>query len=90
MFEGFGFYPVRQITKQRDVYFLKDCHVTLDHAEPFGDFVEVAIMVEREDQINQAERKVAEVISVLGLEHAELETRSYAQMADTLANSDLQ
>lgn len=82
MFVGLGFQQIRCIKKERDVYFLGKCHVTLDKLEDLGTFVEVAIMVEEEHQLGGAKRLVDETVQKLGLQRSNLETRSYAQMID--------
>lgn len=84
LFEGLGYREIRLLEKQRDVYFLGDCHITLDDVAPFGQFAEVAIMVKTKMELTAAREKVQHTIGLLGLDHATVETRSYAEMFDEL------
>ncbi|MEM9795479.1 MAG: class IV adenylate cyclase [Pseudomonadota bacterium] len=80
MLSALGFRERSRLTKARDIFFVGDCHVTLDHVESLGAFVEVAAMTDDRDALGDLAARVADVIAQLGLGgHAPVE-HSYLEM----------
>ncbi|WP_227257994.1 class IV adenylate cyclase [Kangsaoukella pontilimi] len=80
MLSSLGFQEKRRITKRRDIYFHGDFHVTLDHVDGLGAFVEVAVMTDDEDRLPALRLGVQDAVTELGLAAHQEEYRSYREM----------
>ncbi len=75
-----GYQETDRLSKARDVYFLKEFHLTLDIVKPFGSFVEVAVMTDDADSLPNWAVKVEAMAEKLGLTPDMQVTQSYRQM----------
>ena len=66
--------------QQRDIWFLGDFHVTLDHVPNLGDFVELAVMTDDEASLSGWATRIEALAAELGLSADALQTRSYRAM----------
>ncbi|MEQ8305899.1 MAG: class IV adenylate cyclase [Hoeflea sp.] len=80
MLTALGFEETGRLTKARDIYFIDDYHVTLDHLEGLGSFVEVAVMTDDADSLADWTERVEAFAFELGLDAASIENRSYRTM----------
>jgi adenylate cyclase, class 2 len=67
MLKSLGFAEKWQIRKRRDIYFVDKFHVTLDHIENLGSFVELAIMTDDEGALAALRDDVQSAADQLGL-----------------------
>ena len=65
------------VDKQREYYLFHDCTVTVDRVEEEGDFVEVEIQTENEEE---AVKKIDEVARLLELDEDAIEKRPYRDL----------
>lgn len=80
MLASLGCIEIDRVDKQRDIWFLGDFHVTLDHVPQLGDFVELAVMTDDEASLSDWAAKIEALAADLGLSHDALQTRSYRAM----------
>lgn len=80
MLKSLGFIEKRQIHKRRDIYFIDKFHVTLDHVEGLGSFVELAIMTDDEDLLPTLRDEVQQTAAVLKLTSYPEEHLSYREL----------
>jgi adenylate cyclase, class 2 len=80
MLTALGFEETERLTKARDIYFLGDFHVTLDHLEGLGSFVEVAAMTDDAECLADWTERVEAFARDFGLYPASIENRSYRAM----------
>ena len=85
-----GFSVASQVKKTRDVYFLefksRPTHVTLDHVESLGYFVEIEQSLHHPSEISAAQPDIQELAAQLKL--AQVEPRSYLGMLLSLRGAD--
>lgn len=84
MLAALGCVETDRVTKERDIWFLGDFHVTLDKVPDLGAFVEIAVMTDDEVSLPGWARKVEARASALGLAPEALRTRSYRSMLASL------
>ncbi|MFT4922151.1 MAG: adenylate cyclase class 2 [Haloarculaceae archaeon] len=72
---GLGFDPAATVRKERDLYALAGCTVTLDTVDGLGEFVEVE--TETDDDVAPAREEVTSVLERLGLDPSETIRTSY-------------
>lgn len=83
MLAALGCGEADRVSKQRDIWFLGDFHLTLDRVPGLGDFVELAIMTDDEESLAGWAEKIEAFADGLGLRAGALQTRSYrAMLAD--------
>ena len=80
MLKSLGFEEKRQIQKRRDIYFFDKFHVTLDHVEDLGSFVELAIMTDDQNALPALRQDVQRAAETLGLLSYPEETQSYRDL----------
>jgi adenylate cyclase class 2 len=80
MLAALGCIEIDRVEKQRDIWFLGDFHVTLDHVPSLGDFVELAVMTDDEASLSGWATKIEALAAELGLSADALQTRSYRAM----------
>lgn len=80
MLTALGFEETGRLTKARDIYFLGDFHITLDHLEGLGSFVEVAVMTDDAESLADWTERVEAFALDLGLYPVSIENRSYRTM----------
>lgn len=80
MLAALGCIEIDRVEKQRDIWFLGDFHVTLDHVPNLGDFVELAVMTDDEASLSGWATKIEALAAELGLSADALQTRSYRAM----------
>jgi len=80
MLAAVGCNEIDRVEKQRDIWFLGDFHVTLDHVPSLGDFVELAVMTDDEASLSGWAAKIDDLAAELGLSADALQTRSYRAM----------
>lgn len=71
---------IDRVDKQRDIWFLGDFHVTLDHVPGLGDFVELAVMTDDETSLSGWATRIEALAADLGLSADALQTKSYRTM----------
>ncbi|SNY91049.1 adenylate cyclase, class 2 [Cohaesibacter sp. ES.047] len=67
MLKSLGFEEKWHIKKRRDIYFVDKFHVTLDHIEGLGSFVEIAIMTDDQSALSPLREDVQSAADQLGL-----------------------
>ncbi len=80
MLRSLGFAQTRQISKQRDIYFLDLFHITLDQVPELGHYVELAVMTNDQALLPMLAGKIEALADTLGLSSSVLEYRSYREM----------
>lgn len=80
MLTSLGYGEVRRISKNRDIYFFEDFHITLDDVKGLGTFVELAVMTDEKDDLPILREKVQLAAEKLKLTQFTEETRSYRQL----------
>lgn len=78
--ETMGYDLVLSIKKTRSIYFLGKYHITIDHLDGLGDFVEFAIMTNDENLIDIYKAELLELAGVFGLSSKDLENKSYREL----------
>ncbi len=67
MLKSLGFEEKWKIRKRRDIYFVDAFHVTLDHIDGLGSFVEIAVMTDEESALPALRDDVQDAADQLGL-----------------------
>ncbi|WP_192458459.1 class IV adenylate cyclase [Musicola keenii] len=80
MLKTLGYQPTFEINKTRSIYFLGIFHITLDHIDALGHYVEISCMTEEEEELGMLGEKCQECALRLGLLMDNIETRSYRQL----------
>ena len=80
MLSALGFQETGRLSKQRDIYFLGDFHITLDRLDGLGCFVEIAVMTDDPDSLSDWAGRLETFAGGLGLGAAQRETMSYRAM----------
>lgn len=80
IFSAIGFEPMRPVVKQRQYYHQNCMTACLDQVEGLGDFLELEILVDREEQKDAAQERIASVLETLGYSMADTVRRSYLSM----------
>lgn len=80
MLTTMGLVPVLEMRKTRSIYFIGEFHVTVDHLTDLGDFAELAIMTDDEQQLISYEKELLELAAKLGLKADQKQTQSYRQL----------
>jgi adenylate cyclase class 2 len=80
MLSALGFVETGRLAKDRDIYFVDDFHVTLDHLDGLGSFAEVAVMTDDANSLPFWATRIGEFADRLGLDAAQAEERSYRAM----------
>ncbi|MAZ18792.1 MAG: adenylate cyclase [Ahrensia sp.] len=75
-----GCIEIDRVEKQRDIWFLGDFHVTLDHVPSLGDFVELAVMTDDEASLSGWATRIETLADELDLSADALQIRSYRAM----------
>jgi adenylate cyclase class 2 len=83
MLAALGFEETGRLTKARDIYFAGDFHVTLDHLEGLGSFVEVAVMTDDADSLSDWTERVEKFAGKIRLDASQIEHGSYRTMMDS-------
>ena len=71
---------ILSIVKSRSIYFINQYHITVDHLEGVGEFVEFAIMTDDQTLLAQYKTELKALASEFGLNDTDLEHRSYREM----------
>ncbi|WP_070971171.1 class IV adenylate cyclase [Vibrio sonorensis] len=87
MLQTMGFEVSLKAMKTRSIYFLGKFHITVDSLAGIGDFAEFAIMTDDETKLSQYKSELLGLAEKFGLTDSALQTKSYKQMFDELANS---
>jgi len=77
LLKSLGFSEVIRMRKSRKVFRKDDITLCLDEVEFLGTFIEVEVLG---DNVEEAERKIEEVLKELGLSDEELITESYLEL----------
>ena len=80
MLKSLGFEEKWKIRKRRDIYFVDAFHVTLDHIDGLGSFVEIAVMTDEESQLPALRDDVQDAADRLGLLRFPEVNLSYRQL----------
>jgi len=80
MLAALGCVETDRLSKQRDIFFLGDFHLTLDRVPGLGDFVEIAVMTDDGESLAGWAEKIETLATGLGLTARALQTRSYRAM----------
>lgn len=80
MLSSLGFEETGRVVKHRDIYFVRDFHVTLDLVPRLGAFVELAVMTDDEKALPSWAAKIDAFAETLALPPSSLRTRSYRAM----------
>ncbi|MGR5149842.1 class IV adenylate cyclase [Photobacterium alginatilyticum] len=80
MLKTLGYQAAFCITKTRSIYFLGQFHITLDKVSELGDFAEIAVMTDDKHRLDDLKAGCLELGEKLGLEHSDIESRSYRQL----------
>lgn len=80
--ESLGFYAIFPVNKLRHYYSLEDMTACVDQVEGLGDFLELEILVEKDEERRNALEKIKEVLRELGHGIEETTTTSYLSMLE--------
>lgn len=80
MLAALGCVETGRLTKERDIFFLGDFHLTLDRVPGLGEFVELAVMTDDEESLPGWAEKIEALAARFGLAGDALQTRSYRAM----------
>nr|WP_321442986.1 class IV adenylate cyclase [uncultured Cohaesibacter sp.] len=80
MLKSLGFEEKWKIRKRRDIYFVDAFHVTLDHIDGLGSFVEIAVMTDEESALPALRDDVHKAADQLGLLRFPEVNLSYRQL----------
>ena len=80
MLSALGYQQTGRLVKDRDIYFLGDFHLTFDHIDGLGAFVEIAVMTDDADSLPQWAERVDAFAGTLALKSSQIEHRSYRSM----------
>jgi adenylate cyclase class 2 len=80
MLRTMGYDLVLSVKKTRSVYFLGKYHITVDHLDGLGDFVEFAIMTDDESLLDTYKAELIELAGLFGLSSKDLENKSYREL----------
>ena len=80
MLKTMGYDLVLSIKKTRSIYFLGKYHITIDHLDGLGDFVEFAIMTDDESLLEAYKAELIELAGLFGLSSKDLENKSYREL----------
>jgi len=80
MLASLGCIEIDRVEKRRDIWFLGDFHVTLDHVPGLGDFVELAVMTDDEASLASWVARIEALAADFGLSPKALQARSYRAM----------
>jgi adenylate cyclase, class 2 len=80
MLRTMGYDLVLSMKKTRSIYFLGKYHITVDHLDGLGDFVEFAIMTNDERLLDTYKAELIELAGLFGLSSKDLENKSYREL----------
>jgi adenylate cyclase class 2 len=80
MLQALGYIETERISKERDIYFQDEFHLTLDRVPGLGTFVEIAIMTDDEESLPRWAARIEDLATRLGLDPASRQNASYRAM----------
>lgn len=72
-----GYKEVVCVKKQRTIYVIEDFKVCIDTVEDLGNFIEIELIVEQEEQELEARKKIEEFFSILKIEEKDIVKEKY-------------
>lgn len=80
IFKGMGYYPLLPLRKSRQYYHREDMTACVDNVEHLGDFLELEVLVSKEEERELALQQIEAVLHELGHDTAETTRTSYLSM----------
>ena len=80
IFKGMGFYPLAPVRKLRQYYHMGEMTACVDRVEHLGDFLELEVLVSKEEERELALQQIEDVLKELGHDKAETTRTSYLSM----------
>lgn len=84
MLSGIGFYPVCPVIKLRQYYHLENVTACVDQVENLGDFLELEVIVEKEEEREAALVQIKDILKILGHNFSETTRTSYLSMLQNI------